>query len=140
MREKSKGILASLFLLLFVLLVSSFCYISIRYTRKFKSLESTLNKSRDTVVQLGERIGQQESIINTLKERQSDLERVTGELSTELESAVQTVERTTDTLKHLTDIEQNVDGYTGAVRGTVDKVHRAVELTIQGITEEGITN
>lgn len=139
MNDKITKVLLIVLAILVVFVLLSVVFIANGYNRKLANLEATLTSSRDTTVELGERIRQQESIINAVTNRQSELENVTGELTTELRQTRELVDRTTDTLDKLINVEQDIDGYTGAVRGTVDKVLRSIDVTLQGIESEGIT-
>lgn len=140
MNEKYKKILTYVAIAIVVLSILSICFVSIRYNRKFRNLEKSLTESRDTVIELGERVRQQESVIESITTRQSELETLTGELESELRETRDIAERTTDTVNELIGVEQDIDGYTGAIRGTVKQVSDTIDLTLQGISSEGITD
>jgi len=140
MNEKLKKILTYIIIGIVIICVISVCIVSIRYNRKFKNLERAIDDSRSTAAELRVTVGQQESIVKSITERQSELEALTGRLEVDLQQTRELVNRATDTLNNLISVEQNVDGYAGAIRGTVDQVSRVIDITIEGISSEGVTD
>jgi len=124
-------------IIIVLLLIVSF--VSIRYSRQFKNLERAIDNSRSTAAELGATIRQQESLIKSIAEGQSDLRDYSERLETQLQETRDLIDRATSTLDELVKVEQSVDGYTGAVRGTIDQVTRIIDTTIQGLESEDST-
>ena len=126
MNDKVKKVLFYILIAIVLGITTSICYNNYRLNAELKSLTKSIESCRNTTAELGERINDQKQYIDELEQ-----------ISRRLESAI---ERTDSLYRELEEVESNVDGYTGAVRGTVDNVSRTIELTIEAIEQEGITD
>lgn len=129
-----------------ILLFSSLLYTNIRFDKQLNRLSESINSSKESTDRLGAGIRQQNQVISDLAGVQQQLEvindKFTGvqqqfdSISNELADLAV---RTSNILNQLEDSESIVDGYTGAVKGTIDNISRTINLTLQGIKEEGVS-
>ena len=98
-----------------------------RTQRELRNLSKSLSEAQQTVELLRDGIGQQESIIRELRERQLDIE-----LS--IENIEGTVTESNNTLRNLTESESAVDGTIGAIRGTAKQLEDSLRITLDGIS------
>ncbi len=101
------------------------CY---RTQRELRSLSKSLTEAQQTVELLGDRIGQQESLIEELKAGQSDIELAISGIEG-------TVAESNSTLRELAGKESTVDGTIGAIRGTAKQLEDSLRITLDGISE-----
>ena len=128
MTRNEKIVLILLIAIVFVTIGSSelnYC----RTQRELRSLSKSLTEAQQTVELLGDRIGQQESIIEELRTGQSNIElAISG-----IEGAVA---ESNSTLRELAGKESAVDGTIGAIRGTAKQLEDSLRITLNGISED----
>ena len=100
-----------------------------RTQREFRSLSRSITETQQTVEFLGDRIGQQESIIEELRAGQSNIELTVNGIEG-------TVTESNNTLRELTGKESTVDGTIGAIRGTAKQLEDSLRITLDGIKED----
>ena len=100
-----------------------------RTQRELRSLSKSLTEAQQTVELLGDRIGQQESIIEELRAGQSNIKLTVNGIEG-------TVTESNNTLRELTGKESTVDGTIGAIRGTAKQLEDSVRITLDGIRED----
>lgn len=128
MTRNEKIVLILLIAIVFVTIGSSelnYC----RTQRELRSLSKSLTEAQQTVELLGDRIGQQESIIEELRTGQSNIELAIGGI----EGAVA---ESNSTLRELAGKESAVDGTIGAIRGTAKQLEDSLRITLNGISED----
>lgn len=106
------------------------------FTRELKRLSKSIESCQQSTEQLGVSIRQQESTIGKLDDIQSRLESTASEFEGSLRSAEEYLEGAIRILIELKESESRVDGYTGAIRGTIEELERTIEYTILGLQEE----
>lgn len=126
MNGKVSEIIRYILVLIIIAASISVCYTSIRLSTELGAVQKSIEDCRNTTAELGKRINDQKQYIDQLEQ-----------VSRQLESSIA---RTADLYRELESIESNVDGYTGAVRGTIDNISRTLDVTIQAIEQEGIDN
>ena len=99
-----------------------------RTQRELRNLSKSLTEAQQTVEFLGERIGQQESVIEELRVGQSNIELAINDIEG-------TVTESNNTLRELTGKESTVDGTIGAIRGTAKQLEDSLRITLNGISE-----
>ena len=128
MTRNEKIVLILLIAIVFITIGSSelnYC----RTQRELRSLSKSLTEAQQTVELLGDRIGQQESIIEELRTGQSNIElAISG-----IEGAVA---ESNSTLRELAGKESAVDGTIGAIRGTAKQLEDSLRITLNGISED----
>ena len=127
MTRNEKIILILLIAIVFVVIGSSelnYC----RTQRDLRNLSKSLTEAQQTVELLGDRIGQQESIIEELRAGQSDIELAISGIEG-------TVAESNSTLRELAGKESTVDGTIGAIRGTAKQLEDSIRITLDGIKE-----
>ena len=97
-----------------------------RTQRELRNLSKSLTEAQQTVEFLGERIGQQESVIEELRVGQSNIELAINDIEG-------TVTESNSTLRELAGKESTVDGTIGAIRGTVKQLEDSLRITLEGI-------
>ena len=97
-----------------------------RTQRELRNLSKSLTEAQQTVEFLGERIGQQESIIEELRVGQSNIELAINDIEG-------TVTESNSTLRELAGKESTVDGTIGAIRGTAKQLEDSLRVTLSGI-------
>ena len=100
-----------------------------RTQRELRSLSKSLTEAQQTVESLGDRIGQQESIIEELRAGQSNIELTISGIEG-------TVTESNNTLRELTGKESAVDGTIGAIRGTAKQLEDSLRITLDGIKDD----
>ena len=100
-----------------------------RTQRELRNLSKSLTEAQQTVELLGDRIGQQESIIEELRAGQSDIELAISGIEG-------TVAESNSTLRELAGKESTVDGTIGAIRGTAKQLEDSLRITLNGISED----
>ena len=100
-----------------------------RTQRELRNLSKSLTEAQQTVEFLGERIGQQESVIEELRVGQSNIELA-------ISSIEGTVTESSNTLKELAGKESTVDGTIGAIRGTAKQLEDSLRITLDGLGED----
>ena len=98
-----------------------------RTQRELRSLSKSLTEAQQTVELLGDRIGQQESLIEELRAGQSDIELAISGIEG-------TVAESNNTLRELAGKESTVDGTIGAIRGTAKQLEDSLRITLDGIS------
>ena len=98
-----------------------------RTQRELRNLSKSLTEAQQTVEFLGERIGQQESVIEELRVGQSDIELAISGIEG-------TVAESNNTLRELAGKESTVDGTIGAIRGTAKQLEDSLRITLDGIS------
>ncbi len=127
MTRNEKIVLILLIAIVFVIIGSSelnYC----RTQRELRNLSKSLTEAQQTVELLGDRIGQQESIIEELRAGQSDIELAISGIEG-------TVAESNSTLRELAGKESTVDGTIGAIRGTAKQLEDSLRITLNGISE-----
>ena len=99
-----------------------------RTQRELRNLSKSLTEAQQTVEFLGERIGQQESVIEELRVGQSNIELAINNIEG-------TVTESNSTLRELAGKESTVDGTIGAIRGTAKQLEDSLRITLNGISE-----
>lgn len=99
-----------------------------RTQRELRNLSKSLTEAQQTVEFLGERIGQQESVIEELRVGQSNIELAINDIEG-------TVTESNSTLRELAGKESTVDGTIGAIRGTAKQLEDSLRITLDGISE-----
>ena len=99
-----------------------------RTQRELRNLSKSLTEAQQTVEFLGERIGQQESVIEELRIGQSNIELAINDIEG-------TVTESNSTLRELAGKESTVDGTIGAIRGTAKQLEDSLRITLDGISE-----
>ena len=125
MTRNEKIILILLIAIVFVIIGSSelnYC----RTQRELRNLSKSLTEAQQTVELLGDRIGQQESLIEELRAGQSDIELAISGIEG-------TVAESNSTLRELAGKESTVDGTIGAIRGTAKQLEDSLRVTLSGI-------
>ena len=128
MTRNEKIVLILLIAIVFVIIGSSelnYC----RTQRELRNLSKSLTEAQQTVELLGDRIGQQESLIEELRAGQSDIELAISGIEG-------TVTESNNTLRELTGRESTVDGTIGAIRGTAKQLEDSLRITLNGISED----
>ena len=125
MNEKVKTVIKCIAIACCILFLIYSCTVNIRLERKLKFVSESITSCQNTANELRDGIRQQELSI-------AELESITSRLS-------ESLDRSINLYNKLKESESNVDGYTGALAGTIDNVTRTIELTLQGIEEEGIS-
>ena len=125
MNEEVKTVIKCIAIACCILFLIYSCTVNIRLERKLKSVSESITSCQNTANELRDGIRQQELSI-------AELESITSRLS-------ESLDRSINLYNKLKESESNVDGYTGALAGTIDNVTRTIELTLQGIEEEGIS-
>ena len=97
-----------------------------RTQRELRNLSKSLTEAQQTVELLGDRIGQQESLIEELRAGQSDIELAISGIEG-------TVAESNSTLRELAGKESTVDGTIGAIRGTAKQLEDSLRVTLSGI-------
>ena len=127
MQKNEKIILIAIAIFLLVVIgCSEFNYF--RTQRELRNLSKSLSEAQQTVELLRDGIGQQESIIRELRERQLDIE-----------LSIENIEGTvteSNTLRNLTESESAVDGTIGAIRGTAKQLEDSLRITLGGIEDD----
>ena len=100
-----------------------------RTQRELRNLSKSLTEAQQTVEFLGERIGQQESVIEELRIGQSNIELAINDIEG-------TVTEANSTLRELAGKESTVDGTIGAIRGTAKQLEDSLRITLNGISED----
>ena len=100
-----------------------------RTQRELRNLSKSLTEAQQTVEFLGERIGQQESVIEELRVGQSNIELAINDIEG-------TVTESNSTLRELAGKESTVDGTIGAIRGTAKQLEDSLRITLNGISED----
>ena len=98
-----------------------------RTQRELRNLSKSLTEAQQTVELLGDRIGQQESLIEELRAGQSDIELAISGIEG-------TVAESNNTLRELAGKESTVDGTIGAIRGTAKQLEDSLRITLDGIS------
>ena len=98
-----------------------------RTQRELRNLSKSLTEAQQTVEFLGERIGQQESVIEELRVGQSNIELAINDIEG-------TVTESNSTLRELAGKESTVDGTIGAIRGTAKQLEDSLRITLDGIS------
>lgn len=127
MTRNEKIILILLIVIVLVIIGSSelnYC----RTQRELGNLSKSLTEAQQTVELLGDRIGQQESIIEELRTGQSNIELAISGIEG-------TVAESNRTLRELAGKESTVDGTIGAIRGTAKQLEDSLRITLNGISE-----
>ena len=127
MTRNEKIVLILLIAIVFVTVGSSelnYC----RTQRELRNLSKSLTEAQQTVELLGDRIGQQESIIEELRTGQSNIELAISGIEG-------TVAESNSTLRELAGKESTVDGTIGAIRGTAKQLEDSLRITLNGISE-----
>ena len=127
MTRNEKIILILLIAIVFVIIGSSelnYC----RAQRELRNLSKSLTEAQQAVELLGDRIGQQESIIEELRTGQSNIELAISGIEG-------TVAESNSTLRELAGKESTVDGTIGAIRGTAKQLEDSLRITLNGISE-----
>ena len=128
MTRNEKIILILLIVIVLVIIGSSelnYC----RTQRELRNLSKSLTEAQQTVELLGDRIGQQESIIEELRTGQSNIELAISGIEG-------TVAESNSTLRELAGKESTVDGTIGAIRGTAKQLEDSLRITLNGISED----
>ena len=99
-----------------------------RTQRELRNLSKSLTEAQQTVELLGDRLGQQESVIEELRTGQSNIELAISGIEG-------TVAESNSTLRELAGKESTVDGTIGAVRGTAKQLEDSLRITLNGISE-----
>ena len=99
-----------------------------RTQRELRNLSKSLTEAQQTVELLGDRIEQQESIIEELRTGQSNIELAISGIEG-------TVAESNSTLRELAGKESTVDGTIGAIRGTAKQLEDSLRITLNGISE-----
>ena len=123
-RNEKVVLILSIVAILLIIGSSEFNYY--RTQREFRSLSRSLTETQQTVEFLGDRIGQQESIIEELRAGQSNIELTVNGIEG-------TVTESNNTLRELTGKESTVDGTIGAIRGTARQLEDSLRITLEGI-------
>lgn len=125
MNEKVKMVIKYIAIACGILFLLYSFTVNIRLERKLEAVSESITSCQNTANELRDGIRQQELSL-------AELESITSQLS-------ESLDRTVNLYNELKESESNVDGYTGALAGTIDNVTRTIELTLQGIEEEGIS-
>lgn len=128
MTRNEKAILI-LFIAAVLCIVGSSEFNYYRTQRELRSLSKSLTEAQQTVESLGDRIGQQESIIEELRAGQSNIELTISGIEG-------TVTESNNTLRELTGKESAVDGTIGAIRGTAKQLEDSLRITLDGIKDD----
>ena len=99
-----------------------------RTQRELRDLSKSLSEAQQTTELLGDRIRQQESIIEELRTGQSNIELAINGIEG-------TVAESNTTLRELAGKESTVDGTIGAIRGTAKQLEDSLRITLNGIEE-----
>ena len=126
-RNEKVVLILSIVAILLIIGSSEFNYY--RTQREFRSLSRSLTETQQTVEFLGDRIGQQESIIEELRTGQSNIELAISGIEG-------TVAESNSTLRELAGKESTVDGTIGALRGTAKQLEDSLRITLDGIKED----
>ena len=125
MQKNEKIILIAIAIFFLVVIgCSEFNYF--RTQRELRNLSKSLTEAQQTVEFLGERIGQQESVIEELRIGQSNIELAINDIEG-------TVTESNSTLRELAGKESTVDGTIGAIRGTAKQLEDSLRVTLSGI-------
>ena len=126
-RNEKTVLILSIAAILFIVGSSEFNYY--RTQRELRNLSESLTEAQQAVELLGDRIGQQESIIEELRAGQSNIELTISGIEG-------TVTESNNTLRELTGKESAVDGTIGAIRGTAKQLEDSLRITLDGIGED----
>lgn len=99
-----------------------------RTQRELRDLSKSLSEAQQTTELLGDRIRQQESIIEELRAGQSNIELAINGIEG-------TVAESNTTLRELAGKESTADGTIGAIRGTAKQLEDSLRITLSGIEE-----
>lgn len=125
---RNEKIVLILLIAVIVIIIGSSELNHYRTQRELRSLSKSLTEAQQTAELLGDRIGQQESLIEELRAGQSDIElAISG-----IEGAVA---ESNSTLRELAGKESAVDGTIGAIRGTAKQLEDSLRITLDGISE-----
>ena len=127
MTRNEKIVLILLIAIVFAIVGSSelnYC----RTQRELRNLSKSLTEAQQAVELLGDRIGQQESIIEELRTGRSNIELAISGIEG-------TVAESNSTLRELAGKESTVDGTIGAIRGTAKQLEDSLRITLNGISE-----
>ena len=125
---RNEKIVLTLFIVAILLIIGSSEFNYYRTQREFRSLSRSLTETQQTVEFLGDRIGQQESLIEELRAGQSDIELAISGIEG-------TVAESNSTLRELAGKESTVDGTIGAIRVTAKQLEDSLRITLDGISE-----
>ena len=127
--QKNEKIILIAIAIFFLIVISCSEFNYFRTQRELRNLSKSLSEAQQTVELLRDGIGQQESIIRELGERQLDIE-----LS--IENIEGTVTESNNTLRNLAESESTVDGTIGAIRGTAKQLEDSLRITLGGIEDD----
>ena len=127
--QKNEKIIFALLIAVIVIIIGSSELNYYRTQRELRNLSKSLTEAQQTVESLGDRIGQQESIIKELRVGQSSIELTISNI----EGAVA---ESNSTLRELTGKESAVDGTIGAIRGTAKQLEDSLRITLDGLGED----
>ena len=126
---RNEKVILILFIAVVLCIVGSSEFNYYRTQRELRSLSKSLTEAQQTVESLGDRIGQQESIIEELRAGQSNIELTISGIEG-------TVTESNNTLRELTGKESAVDGTIGAIRGTAKQLEDSLRITLDGIKDD----
>ena len=127
--QKNEKVFLILLVIVTLIIIGSSELNYYRTQRELRDLSKSLTEAQQTVELLGDRIGQQESIIEELRAGQSNIELA-------ISSIEGTVTESSNTLKELTGKESTVDGTIGAIKGTAKQLEDSLRITLDGIGED----
>ena len=124
--QKNEKIILIIIIVFFLIVISCSEFNYFRTQRELRNLSKSLTEAQQTVEFLGDRIGQQESIIEELRAGQSNIELAVSGIEG-------TVTESNNTLRELAGKESTVDGTIGAIRGTARQLEDSLRITLEGI-------
>ena len=127
--QKNEKIIFALLVAVILIIIGSSELNYFRTQRELRNLSKSLTEAQQTVELLGERIGQQESIIEELRAGQSSIELAVSNIEG-------TVAESNSTLRELAGKESAVDGTIGAIRGTAKQLEDSLRVTLDGLGED----
>lgn len=127
--QKNEKIILIIIIVFFLIVISCSEFNYFRTQRELRNLSKSLTETQQTVELLGDRIGQQESIIKELRAGQSNIELAINGIE-------KTVTESGNTLRELAGKESTVDGTIGAIRGTARQLEDSLRITLDGIKED----
>ena len=126
--QKNEKIILIVIVIFFLVVIGCSEFNYFRTQRELRNLSKSLTEAQQTVELLGDRIGQQESLIEELRAGQSDIELAISGIEG-------TVAESNSTLRELAGKESTVDGTIGAIRGTAKQLEDSLRITLDGISE-----
>ena len=127
--QKNEKTILILFIVIILVIAGCSEFNYCRTQRELRNLSKSLTEAQQTVELLGDRIGQQESIIEELRIGQSNIELAISGIEG-------TVAESNSTLRELAGKESTVDGTIGAIRGTAKQLEDSLRITLNGISED----